>query len=102
MLRRLNELAFPLLQAGSLDLIFQCIQIDRQGIASPWCAHLRLICHFEIIVENTALAFRLRGFVPVHVIIDFPHSCGEFPASNLQVQQALCDSFPLAARKVFG
>src|SRR5215831_1339114 len=83
-------------------MVSQRVKIDRQRVASAWRGDLRLICRLKIVVEGTTLTFHLRGFEPVHVIIDVAHSHCEFLASTIQVRQALGDSSSLPARKQRG
>src|ERR1043166_7167654 len=53
-----------------LELRFERIQVDRNGIAPTGTDFVRPVCSVEIVRKRAAFGIGLGGFVPVQVIVN--------------------------------
>src|SRR5215203_4520490 len=83
-----------LLRAGSIaQLGLKGVQIKRDGIAAPRFRFRALLCRVEIIAKGSACRPRLRGFEPVHELVDRAHPPPNLLARAANLGQAFGEAF---------
>src|SRR5437763_9936784 len=83
------EAAATLLISRSLELCIHPVEINRQGVASP-AGVTRRFSRSNIVAKSTARILRLRGFEPIHKVLNTLHPRDDPTSRRIHLREPLC------------